>query len=112
MACCSWPLALDDLIEQPNMSKGGTSMGLRFLRNAGAVKIVHVAGDRRLHYEAVVELRNLAARFVRHQILPHLDSGLKRLEHNCLPRNERVSAPALRRSSAGKRRRVGFCRSF
>ena len=75
------PLALDDLIKQLDMSKGGASMGLRFLRNAGAVKIVYVPGDRRLHYEAVAELKHLTARFVRDQILPYLDSGLRRLEH-------------------------------
>ena len=75
------PLALDDLMEHLDMSKGSASMGLKFLRNAGAVKITYMPGDRRLHYEAVAELRHLTARFVRDQILPYLDSGLSRLEH-------------------------------
>src|SRR5262245_56308249 len=47
------PLAMDDLIERLGLSKGSASMGLRFLRNAGAIKMVYVPADRRVHYEAV-----------------------------------------------------------
>jgi DNA-binding transcriptional regulator GbsR (MarR family) len=75
------PLAMDDLIERLGLSKGSASMGLKFLRNAGAINMAYVPGDRRVHYEAVAELRNLATRFLRDQIVPHLDSGLSRLEH-------------------------------
>src|SRR2546425_4179831 len=49
------PLAMDDLIERLRMSKGSASQGLKFLRNVGAVKMVYVPGDRRVHYEAVAE---------------------------------------------------------
>ena len=75
------PLALDDLMRRLRISKGSTSMGLRFLRGVGMVNIVYVAGDRRIHYEAVAELRTLARRYLNDQILPHLDGGLNRLEH-------------------------------
>jgi len=93
------PLSLDDLMEQLDMSKGGVSMGLKFLRNAGAVKIAYVPGDRRLHYEAVAELRHLTARFIRDQILPYLNNGLSRLEQihgmlNQLPPKEREHVSA------------------
>ena len=74
------PLAMDDLIVRLRLSKGSASQGLRFLRNMGAVRTIYVAGDRRVHYEAVAELRNLATRFLRDQIVPHLDSGRARLE--------------------------------
>jgi DNA-binding transcriptional regulator GbsR (MarR family) len=74
------PLAMDDLMERLGLSKGSASQGLRFLRNAGAIKMVYIAGDRRVHYEAVAELRNLATRFLRDQIIPQLDTGLKRIE--------------------------------
>ena len=74
------PLAMDDLIECLQLSKGSASQGLKYLRNIGAVRIVYVAGDRRAHYEAVAQLRNLATRFLRDQIVPHLDSGQARLE--------------------------------
>ena len=75
------PLALDDLIDQLGMSKASASTGLKFLRNSGAIKMVYVPGDRRKHYEAVAELRNLAGRFLQDQIVPHLDNSLYRLEH-------------------------------
>src|ERR1051325_7503619 len=65
------PLSMDDLIERLRMSKGSASQGLKFLRNAGAVKMVYVPGDRRVHYEAVAELRNLVTRFLRDQFVPH-----------------------------------------
>jgi DNA-binding transcriptional regulator GbsR (MarR family) len=74
------PLAMDDLIGRLRLSKGSTSQGLKFLRSVGAVKMVYVAGDRRAHYEAVAELRNLAARFLRDQIVPELYSRQARLE--------------------------------
>jgi DNA-binding transcriptional regulator GbsR (MarR family) len=74
------PLAMDDLIERLQLSKGTASQGLKFLCNIGAVRMVYVAGERRTHYEAVAELRNLATRFLRDQIVPHLDNGQARLE--------------------------------
>jgi DNA-binding transcriptional regulator GbsR (MarR family) len=88
------PLAMDDLIGRLQISKGSASQGLKFLRNAGAVRMVYVPGDRRAHYEAVAELRNLTTRFLREQIVPHLDSGHARLEKiaamvKSLPQEER-----------------------
>ena len=74
------PLAMDDLIERLQLSKGSASQGLKFLRNMGAVRMVYVAGERRVHYEAVAELRILAIRFLRDQIVPHFDNGQARLE--------------------------------
>jgi len=73
------PLAMDNLIERLKLSKGSASQGLKFLRNMGAVKMVYVPGDRRVHYEAVAELRNLLTRFLRDQIVPHLENGQARL---------------------------------
>jgi len=73
------PLAMDDLIHRLHLSKGSASQGLKFLRNLGAVKMIYVAGDRRVHYEAVAELRNLATRFLREQISPHLEGSQARL---------------------------------
>jgi DNA-binding transcriptional regulator GbsR (MarR family) len=73
------PLAMDDLTSRLQLSKGSASQGLKFLRDFGALRMVYVAGDRRAHYEAVAELRNLASHFLRKQILPHLDEGEARL---------------------------------
>ena len=74
-------LSMEEVMERLNMSKGSTSQGLRFLRSLGAVKLVYVAGQRAAHYEAVAQLRNLATRFLRDQILTHLDGSLDRIEH-------------------------------
>src|SRR6266478_2207600 len=78
------PLAMDDLIERLQLSKGSASQGLKFLRNLGAVKMVYVAADRRVHYEAVAELRYLVTRFLRDQIVPDLDQAHARLERMAL----------------------------
>jgi DNA-binding transcriptional regulator GbsR (MarR family) len=74
------PLAMDDLIERLNLSKGTGSQGLKYLQDLGAVRTVYIGGDRRTHYEAVAELRNLAGRFLRQQILTHFEGGGARLD--------------------------------
>ncbi len=74
------PLPMDDIIARLAISKGSASQGLRFLRKAGAVKMVYVAQDRRIYYEAVAELRHLAVGFLRDQILPRLESSRSRLD--------------------------------
>jgi DNA-binding transcriptional regulator GbsR (MarR family) len=75
------PLAMDMLIERLNLSKGSASQGLKYLEDLGAVRTVYVAGERRTHYEAVAELRNLAGRFLRRQILTHFEGSEARLDH-------------------------------
>src|SRR6202042_34765 len=78
------PLAMDTLIERLHLSKGSASQGLKYLPDLGGVRTVYVAGDRRTHYEAVAELRNLAGRFLRQHILTNFeDSGgvLDRITH-------------------------------
>ena len=74
------PLAMDVLITRLNLSKGSASQGLKYLSDLGAVRAVYVAGDRRTHYEAVAELRNLAGRFLRKEILTHFEDSEARLE--------------------------------
>ena len=73
------PLSLDALVARLRMSKGSTSQGLKFLRNLGAVKPVYVAGDRRDHYAAQTELKQLVAGFMKGELMPHLESGAQRL---------------------------------
>jgi HTH-type transcriptional regulator, glycine betaine synthesis regulator len=89
------PLAMDDLIARLQLSKGSASQGLKFLRSIGAVRTVYVAADRRVHYEAVAELRNLATRFLRDHIVPELDHAEARLDRVAsmvkqLPADDRV----------------------
>jgi DNA-binding transcriptional regulator GbsR (MarR family) len=75
------PLPMDELIGRLELSKGSASQGLRYLLDLGAVRTVYVAGERRTHYEAVAELRNLAGRFLRQQILTHFQDSGARLAH-------------------------------
>lgn len=77
------PLAMDDLCERLQISKGSASQGLKFLREIGAVRLIEIRDDRRTHYEAVAELRRLAGKFLRDQIAPQVagsDERLARLE--------------------------------
>lgn len=73
------PLNMETLIEQLQLSKGSASQGLKYLQELGAVRMVYIAGERRTHYQAVAELRNLAGRFLRQQILTHIDDTDARL---------------------------------
>lgn len=73
------PMAMDELIERLHLSKGSASQRLNFLRDLGAVRMVYVAGDRRAHYEAVAELRHLAARMLNKHVAPQFAGGDERL---------------------------------
>ncbi len=85
------PLPQDDFIKRLNLSKGSASQGVSYLLELGAVRPVPVA-DRRVHYEAVAELRNLASRFLRQQVLANFeDSGV---------RLDRIAAEAKKLSAA------------
>jgi DNA-binding transcriptional regulator GbsR (MarR family) len=101
------PLAMDDLIERLELSKGSASQGLKFLRNLGAVRAIQLPGKRRVHYEAVAELRSLAGRFLRDKIEPHLGEGEDRLN-----RVEQLleGLPVEHREHAG--RRITMLRSW
>jgi DNA-binding transcriptional regulator GbsR (MarR family) len=74
------PLTIEDLIEQLGASRAAVDRALRFLRKAGALRIVYVPGDRRMHFEAVAELRHLVIGFVRDQILPQLANSENRID--------------------------------
>jgi DNA-binding transcriptional regulator GbsR (MarR family) len=73
-------LTLDDLVERLQLSKGSASQGLKYLRELGAVRAVAVANARRVHYEAVAELRNMAGSFLHQQVSTHLSDSSARLE--------------------------------
>lgn len=72
------PLAFQDIAERLGLSKGSVSQGLRFLRGVGAIKSVVVAGDRREHFEPVVELRALVRGFLSERMNPQLDEWAAR----------------------------------
>lgn len=74
------PLPQDEILARLNLSKGSASQGLRYLQDLGAVRTVYMPGDRRVHYEAVAELRNLASRFLRQQVLTNFEGAGSRLD--------------------------------
>ncbi|MGA2863124.1 MAG: hypothetical protein ABSF95_01410 [Verrucomicrobiota bacterium] len=73
-------LAVEDFVERLGLSRGAAYQDLNFLRSVGAVKIVYATGDRRTHYQAVAELRNLVIRFLHEKLIAHLDTSRARLE--------------------------------
>ena len=91
------PLTMDDLIRRLGISKGSASQGLNFLRKAGAIRMVHLPGRRAACFEAVAELRHLAAGFLQDQILPQVEDSQSRLDQIVrmvakLPPKERAQA--------------------
>jgi DNA-binding transcriptional regulator GbsR (MarR family) len=101
------PLAMDDIMARLGLSKGSASQGLKFLRNLGAVRMIHVAADRRAHYEAVAELRKLAGCFLRENIEPQLSESERRLNRLALMASQ---VAAEDREHAGQR--IGLLRSW
>jgi DNA-binding transcriptional regulator GbsR (MarR family) len=78
--CRDQPLAMDEVMELLQISKGSASQGLRALRQLGAVSSVFAPGDRRERYMAESRLRKLVGGFLREQADPHLEKGTARLE--------------------------------
>ena len=78
--CWDQPLAMDEVMELLQISKGSASQGLRALRQLGAVSSVFAPGDRRDRYMAESRLRKLVGGFLREQADPHLEKGAARLK--------------------------------
>ncbi|MGA4642871.1 GbsR/MarR family transcriptional regulator [Limisphaera sp. 4302-co] len=74
------PMPMDELVQRLGISKGSASQGLRFLHAIGAVRKIESPDDRRVHYEAVAELRRMAGRFLRERVEPRLRDGEERLD--------------------------------
>ena len=74
------PLTMDEMIQRLGISKGSASQGLNFLRKAGAIRMAHQPSRRAAQYEAVAELRHLAAGFLQDQILPQVEDSQNRLD--------------------------------
>jgi DNA-binding transcriptional regulator GbsR (MarR family) len=74
------PLTLNELEERLQISRGSGFMGLQFLQELGAVREVKVTGSRRMHFEAVAELRKMTGSFLSRQISTHLSDSESRLK--------------------------------
>ena len=78
--CRDQALAMHEVMELLQISKGSASQGLRALRNLGAVSSFYSAGDRRERFIAESRLRKLVGGFLREQADPHLEKGTARLK--------------------------------
>ena len=78
--CRDKPLAMDEVMNLLQISKGSASQGLRALRRLGAVSIALATGDRKERFIAEIRLRKLVSGFLREQADPHLDKGVSRLK--------------------------------
>ncbi len=75
------PLALDDLVNQLDISKGSASQGLRMLRQIGAVSEIAKEGERRTYFQAEQQLKQLVGGFIKQEIRPHLSSGKEKAQN-------------------------------
>ena len=78
--CRDQPLAMDEVMELLQISKGSASQGLRALRQLGAISSVFEPGDRKERFFAEIRLRKLVGGFLREQADPHLEKGVGRLK--------------------------------
>ncbi|MCH6257914.1 hypothetical protein MLD52_15250 [Puniceicoccaceae bacterium K14] len=74
------PLALDDVTQKLQISKGSASQGIRFLKSINALNSVYLTGDRRDHYTAETKLRDITDGFIKERIRPQLQSSSERLK--------------------------------
>ena len=78
--CRDKPLAMNEVMDLLEISKGSASQGLRALRQLGAVSSTFSAGDRKERFVAEIRLRKLVSGFLREQADPHLEKGVARLK--------------------------------
>ncbi len=74
------PLAMDEMVQRLEISKGSASQGIKMLRTLGAVLEENKPGDRKTYYKADVELKRLVGGFIKEEIRPHMESGSRKLK--------------------------------
>ena len=74
------PLAMDDIIERLEISKGSASQGLATLKGLGAILPIQIEGDRREHFRADLEVSRIVNHFFEENLEPRLENGRERLK--------------------------------
>lgn len=74
-------LSLDDIADLLTISKASASTGTRTLLGWQAVKQVWIPGDRRDHFEAVGDLRELLRAAYQNFFVPKLDKSGRKLDN-------------------------------
>lgn len=73
------PLNAEDIMETLGVARSNVSNSLHELRSFDLVKVVHVLGDRRDHFEAVHDVWEMFTRIVEHRKKRELDPTLQLL---------------------------------
>lgn len=94
------PMNADELCEQLGVARSNVSNSLRELQGWGLVKIVHLLGDRRDHFETSGDVWELLRTIVRGRKQREFNPTIQALR-DCL------SHPELGRESALTRQRIG-----
>lgn len=79
--CAGTPLAVEELRERLQISRGSAVEALQLLRRFGAVRTVFKVGERRDFYEAETNLRKFAAGALHEILVPGIEEAAQRLEH-------------------------------
>lgn len=87
------PLPADEIAEKLGIARSAVSLGLRELTGYGIVRLVHRAGDRRDHFEAVADPWELFLRIVEERRKREIEPTLAALRE-CLTEAEREGAAA------------------
>ena len=73
------PLPMDEVVERLGISKGSASQGLALLKSLGAVTAKFMAGDRREHFQADLNVSRIVTHFFENRLQPRLEHGEQRL---------------------------------
>lgn len=74
------PLPMDRIVEDLSISKGSASQGLTLLKTLGAVTPHQIAGDRREHFQADLNVSRIVSYFFESRLKDRLENGEVRLE--------------------------------
>ena len=94
------PMHADELVEALEIARSNVSTSLRELQAWKLVRLVHVAGDRRDHFESSTDVWELLRTIVRERKAREFDPTIAVLR-GC------VDDPAFRRLDANAQKRVG-----
>jgi DNA-binding transcriptional regulator GbsR (MarR family) len=73
------PLNAEQITARLQISAGAASQGLKILRSFGAVRSIYVAGDRRDHFSADLDLSTFASAFIKEELTPRLEHASERI---------------------------------
>jgi DNA-binding transcriptional regulator GbsR (MarR family) len=66
------PLSMECIAQRLGLSIGSASQGLKTLKSLGAVRASQIPGDRKEHFVAVLNFREIVTRFLQDELRPQL----------------------------------------